>query len=191
MKTLNGTQTERNLLASFVRESQESMRYKYYASQAKKDGYIQIASIFSETAAQEGEHAKRMFQFLEGGSLEVTATYTAGVVGTTLENLKEAIIGENEEWAVDYPKFADIADEEDFPEIALMYRAISIAEKGHEERYQAFIDNIENERVFSRDEDVVWQCRNCGYIHVGKDANIVCPACLHPQEYFEIRKENM
>ncbi len=191
MKSLKGTQTEKNLLTSFAGESQARMRYTYFASQAKKEGYVQISAIFTETADQEKEHAKRMFKFLEGGLVEITATYPAGIIGTTLENLKEAVQGEHEEWYVEYPKFADVADEEGFPEIAQMYRAIIVSEMGHEERYQAFIDNIENDRVFKREEDVVWQCRNCGYIHVGKEANIVCPACLHPQKYFEIKKENM
>ncbi len=191
MKTLKGTQTEKNLLTSFAGESQARMRYTYFATQAEEEGYMQIAAIFSETADQEREHAKRMFSYLEGGHVEITASYPAGIIGTTLQNLYEAAEGEYEEWAVDYPKFADVADEEDFPEIAQMYRAICVSEKGHEERYRAFIDNMENSKVFARDEEVVWQCRNCGYIHVGKEANVVCPACLHPQKYFEIKKENM
>ena len=189
-KSIRGTQTEKNLLTSFAGESQARMRYTYFASAAKKEGYEQIAAIFLETAEQEKEHAKRMFKWLEGGMVEITASYPAGVIGNTLENLKAAAAGENEEWTADYPKFADVADAEGFPEIALMYRNIAIAEKGHEERYLAFVKNIEQGKVFAKDEEIVWQCRNCGYIFVGKEAPEVCPACLHPQAYFEVKKEN-
>ena len=189
-KSIKGTQTEKNLLTSFAGESQARMRYTYFASAAKKEGYEQIAAIFTETAEQEKEHAKRMFKWLEGGKVEITASYPAGVIGTTLDNLKAAAAGENEEWTMDYPKFADVADAEGFPEIAAMYRNIAIAEKGHEERYQAFVKNIEAGKVFAKDEETVWQCRNCGYIYVGKEAPEVCPACLHPQAYFEVKKEN-
>lgn len=189
-KSIKGTQTEKNLLTSFAGESQARMRYTYFASAAKKEGYEQISAIFLETAEQEKEHAKRMFKWLEGGKVEITASYPAGVIGTTLENLKAAAAGENEEWTMDYPKFADVADAEGFPEIAAMYRNIAIAEKGHEERYLAFVKNIEAGKVFAKDEEIVWQCRNCGYIHVGKEAPEVCPACLHPQAYFEVKKEN-
>lgn len=189
-KSIKGTRTEKNLLTSFAGESQARMRYTYFASAAKKEGYEQIAAIFTETADQEKEHAKRMFKWLEGGMVEITASYPAGVIGNTLENLKAAAAGENEEWTKDYPHFADVADEEGFPEIAAMYRNIAVAEKGHEERYQAFVKNIEAGTVFAKDEEVVWQCRNCGYIFVGKQAPEQCPACLHPQAYFEIKKEN-
>ena len=189
-KSVKGTQTEKNLLTSFAGESQARMRYTYFASVAKKEGYEQIAAIFTETADQEKEHAKRMFKWLEGGMVEITASYPAGVIGTTLENLQEAAAGEHEEWSLDYPKFADIADEEGFPEIALMYRNIAIAEKGHEERYRAFIQNIETASVFAKEGEVVWQCRNCGFIYTGKEAPQVCPACLHPQAYFEVKKSN-
>ena len=189
-KSIKGTRTEKNLMTSFAGESQARMRYTYFASVAKKEGYEQIAAIFLETAEQEKEHAKRMFKWLEGGMVEITASYPAGVIGTTLENLRAAAAGENEEWSLDYPKFADIADEEGFPEIALMYRNIAVAEKGHEERYQAFVNNIQNATVFAKEGEVVWQCRNCGFIHVGKEAPEVCPACLHPQAYFEVKKEN-
>ena len=189
-KSIKGTKTEKNLLTSFAGESQARMRYTYFASAAKKEGYEQISAIFTETADQEKEHAKRMFKWLEGGMVEITASYPAGVIGTTLENLKAAAAGENEEWTKDYPHFADVADEEGFPEIAAMYRNIAVAEKGHEERYQAFVKNIEAGAVFAKDEEVVWQCRNCGYIFVGKQALEQCPACLHPQAYFEIKKEN-
>ena len=189
-KSIKGTQTEKNLLTSFAGESQARMRYTYFASAAKKEGYEQISAIFLETAEQEKEHAKRMFKWLEGGMVEITASYPAGVIGTTLENLKAAAVGENEEWTTDYPKFADVAEAEGFPEIAAMYRNIAIAEKGHEERYQAFVKNIEAGKVFAKDEETVWQCRNCGYIYVGKEAPKACPACLHPQAYFEVKKEN-
>lgn len=190
MKSVKGTQTEKNLLTSFAGESQARMRYTYFASQAKKDGFEQIAAIFLETAEQEKEHAKRMFKFLEGGEVEITAKYPAGVIGSTLENLLAAAHGENEEWTEAYPHFAEVADQEGFPAIAKMYRSIVEAEKGHEARYRAFVNNIENGQVFAREEEVVWQCRNCGYIHEGKDAPQACPACLHPQAYFEIKKEN-
>jgi len=189
-KSVKGTQTEKNLLTSFAGESQARMRYTYFASVAKKEGYEQIAAIFTETADQEKEHAKRMFKWLEGGMVEITASYPAGVIGTTAENLKAAAAGENEEWTADYPHFADVADEEGFPAIAAMYRNIAIAEKAHEERYLAFLSNIENESVFKKEEETVWQCRNCGFVHEGKEAPKACPACLHPQAYFEVKKTN-
>ena len=189
-KSIKGTQTEKNLLTSFAGESQARMRYTYFASVAKKEGYEQIAAIFTETADQEKEHAKRMFKWLEGGMVEITASYPAGVIGTTAENLKAAAAGENEEWTADYPHFADVADEEGFPAIAAMYRNIAIAEKAHEERYLAFLANIENESVFKKEEETVWQCRNCGFVHEGKEAPKACPACLHPQAYFEVKKTN-
>ncbi len=189
-KSLKGTQTEKNLGISFAGESQARMRYTYFASAAKKEGYEQIAAIFQETADQEKEHAKRMFKWLEGGMVEITASYPSGVIGNTLENLKAAAAGENEEWTMDYPKFADIADEEGFPAIAKMYREIAKAEKGHEERYLALAKNVEEGKVFVKDEEVTWQCRNCGYIHTGKEAPKTCPACAHPQAYFEVMKTN-
>ena len=189
-KSIKGTQTEKNLLTSFAGESQARMRYTYFASVAKKEGYEQIAAIFTETADQEKEHAKRMFKFLEGGMVEITASYPAGIIATTAENLKAAAAGENEEWTADYPHFADVADEEGFPAIAAMYRNIAIAEKAHEERYLAFLSNIENESVFKKEEETVWQCRNCGFVHEGTEAPKACPACLHPQAYFEIEAEN-
>lgn len=166
------------------------MRYTYFASAAKKEGYEQISAIFMETADQEKEHAKRMFKYLEGGMVEITASYPAGVIGTTLENLQAAAAGEHEEWSQEYPHFADVAEEEGFPEIALMYRNIAVAEKGHEERYRAFVKNIETASVFAKEGEVVWQCRNCGFIYTGEEAPQVCPACLHPQAYFEVKKEN-
>ena len=168
-KSIKGTRTEKNLAISFAGESQARMRYTYFASVAKKEGYEQISAIFTETADQEKEHAKRMFKWLEGGMVE---------------------IGENEEWSLDYPRFADIADEEGFPAIAKMYREIAVAEKGHEERYRAFVKNIEEGKVFKKDVETVWQCRNCGYVHVGTEAPETCPACLHPQAYFEVKKNN-
>ena len=189
-KSIKGTQTEKNLLTSFAGESQARMRYTYYASVAKKEGYEQIAAIFTETADQEKEHAKRMFKYLEGGMVEITASYPAGVISTTLNNLLEAAAGEHEEWSQDYPHFAYVAEQEGFYEIAAMYRNISVAEKGHEERYRAFVNNIETASVFAKEGEVVWQCRNCGYITIGKEAPEVCPACLHPQAYFEVKKEN-
>ena len=189
-KSVKGTQTEKNLLTSFAGESQARMRYTYFASVAKKEGYEQIAAIFTETADQEKEHAKRMFKYLEGGMVEITASYPAGVISTTLDNLKEAAAGEHEEWSLDNHHFADVAEKEGIYEIAAMYRNISIAEKGHEERYLAFVNNIENATVFAKEGEVVWQCRNCGFIFTGKEAPEVCPACLHPQAYFEVKKEN-
>lgn len=189
-KSIKGTRTEKNLCISFAGESQARMRYTYFSSQAKKEGFEQIAAIFLETAEQEKEHAKRMFKFLEGGMVEITASYPAGVIGTTAENLKAAAAGENEEWTNDYPKFADIAEEEGFPAIAKMYREISVAEKGHEERYLALLKNVEESKVFKKDEPVIWQCRNCGYLFEGTSAPEVCPACLHPQAFFEVKKSN-
>ncbi len=190
MKSVKGTQTEKNLLTSFAGESQARNRYTYFASVAKKEGYEQIAAIFEETANQEKEHAKRMFKWLEGGMVEITAMYPAGVIGTTIENLTEAAEGEHEEWVDLYPAFADTADAEGFPEIAVMYRQISIAEKGHEARYRKLLANIEGGKVFEKEEEASWQCRNCGYITKGKKAPNTCPACLHPQAHFEIEKTN-
>ena len=189
-KSIKGTRTEKNLLCTFAGESQARMRYTYFASVAKKEGYELISAIFTETADQEKEHAKRMFKFLEGGMVEITATYPAGVIGTTIENLRAAAAGEHEEWADDYPAFADIAEEEGFLSIAAMYRNISVAEKAHEERYLALLKGIENGTTFAKEEETLWQCRNCGYVHSGKEAPEACPACLHPQAYFEVKKEN-
>ncbi len=189
-KSVKGTQTEKNLLTSFAGESQARMRYTYFASVAKKEGYEQISAIFMETADQEKEHAKRMFKWLEGGPVEITAKYPAGVIGTTLENLKASAAGENEEWSVDYPHFAEVAEKEGFEAVAEMYRNIAIAEKGHEERYRALLNNIENGTVFKKSEEVIWQCRNCGYIHTGTEAPKECPACAHAQAHFEVKKNN-
>ncbi|NLI36738.1 MAG: rubrerythrin family protein [Bacteroidales bacterium] len=189
-KSIKGTQTEKNLLTSFAGESQARNRYTFFADAAKKEGFEQIAAIFTETAGQEKEHAKRMFKFLEGGSVEITASYPAGKIGSTLENLQAAAAGEHQEWSADYPHFADVAEQEGFPEVALMYRNICVAEKGHEERYRAFVSNIESASVFAKEGETVWQCRNCGFIYVGKEAPEVCPACLHPKAYFEVKKTN-
>ncbi len=175
---------------SFAGESQARMRYMYFASVAKKEGYEQIAAIFTETVDQEKEHAKRMFKYLEGGMTEITATFPSGVIGTTLENLRAAAASEHEEWTEDYPKFADIAEQEGFPGIAAMYRNISIAEKAHEDQYNALLKNIEDGTVFKKEETKTWQCRNCGFVHEGEEALGVCPACLHPQAHFEVKKEN-
>jgi len=187
---IRGTKTEKNLLQAFAGESQARNRYTYFASKAKKEGYEQIASIFTETADQEKEHAKRFFKFLEGGKVEFTASFPAGKIGTTVENLKAAAAGEHEEWSEDYPGFAEIAAEEGFKEIAAVFHSVSIAEKEHEDRYLKLLNRIESNTIFEREEEIVWQCRNCGYIHRGKKAPKKCPACDHPQSYFEPKREN-
>jgi rubrerythrin len=187
MKSIKGTQTEKNLLKTFAGESQARMRYTYYASVAKKEGYEQIAAIFLETAEQEKEHAKRMFKYLEGGMLEITATYPAGVIGDTAHNLKEAADGEAEEWTDLYPNFAIIAEEEGFKEIAVMYKLIAAAESVHEERYRKLLKHLQDGTLFAREAEMEWQCRNCGFVHTGKKAPQKCPACLHPQAYFEVK----
>ena len=186
MTSLKGTRTEKNLLAAFAGESQARNRYTYYAKQAKKDGYVQIMNFFEETANHEKEHAKRLYKFLEGGEVEITAAFPAGKIGTTGENLKAAAAGENHEWTTMYPEFADIADEEGFPEIAAVMRSIAKAEKMHETRYLAMLANIEANKVFKKDQPVKWKCNNCGYIHEGPEAPEVCPACAHPQAHFEV-----
>jgi len=190
MPDLKGSQTEKNLLTAFAGESQARNRYTYFASQAKTDGYVQISSIFEETADQEKEHAKRLFKFLEGGEAEVKAGFPAGLIGSTLENLKEAAGGEHYEWTEMYPGFAKIAREEGFNDIAAVFEAISVAEKQHEKRYLDLAGNIEAGRVFKRDKKVVWRCRNCGYLHEGEKAPKECPACAHPQAHFELLGEN-
>ena len=189
-KSIKGTQTEKNLLTSFAGESQARMRYTYFASAAKKEGYEQIAAIFTETADQEKEHAKRMFKWLEGGMVEITASYPAGVIGTTLENLQAAAAGENEEWTKDYPHFADVAEQEGFPAVALTFRNVAKVEAEHEKRYRKLLENVENGTVFSDSEEIEWQCRNCGYVYRGKTAPEACPACAHPRAYFERKKNN-
>ena len=190
MSKLKGTRTETNLLTAFSGESQARNRYSYFASQAKKDGYEQISFIFEETANQEKEHAKRLFKFLEGGEVEIGAFFPAGVIGSTLENLKASAAGEKYEYSEMYPEFANIADEESFKNIAAVFRNIAAAEKQHERRYNSLSANIEAGRVFKRDKNVVWRCRNCGYLHRGKGAPEECPACAHPQAHFELLGEN-
>ncbi len=190
MSSVKGTQTEKNLLASFAGESQARTRYTYFASVAKKEGYEQISALFLETAENEKEHAKRFFKSLEGGAVEIVATYPAGVIGTTAENLKAAAEGENEEHTVLYPEAADIADKEGFPKIATMFRKIASVEVEHEKRYLKLLENLESGKVFKKDTPVRWKCRNCGYVHEGTDAPAVCPTCLHPQAYFEIKEVN-
>ena len=189
-KSIKGTRTEKNLLISFAGESQARNRYTYFAGVAKKEGLVQIAHIFEETADQEKEHAKRFFKFLEGGELEITETFPAGKIGTTLENLRAAAAGEEHEWMEMYPAFAEIAREEGFNSIAAAFDAISIAEKQHGKRYKELADNLEAGRVFRRNGKVVWRCRNCGYLHEGEKAPKTCPACIHPQAYFELLGEN-
>lgn len=190
MKSVKGTRTEQNLLKSFAGESQARTRYTFFASVAKKEGYEQISGVFMETAEQEKEHAKRFFKFLEGGDLEITATYPAGKIGTTAENLLAAAMGENVEWDVLYPEFAKVADEEGFPEIAAAFRAISIVEAEHERRYRKLLGRITDGNFFKRDGKIWWQCRNCGFIVEAEEAPLLCPACKHPQAYFEPKKEN-
>ncbi|MGE4291444.1 MAG: rubrerythrin [Desulfovibrio sp.] len=188
--SLKGSRTEKNLLTAFAGESQARNRYTYYASVAKKEGYVQISHIFEETAGHEKEHAKRLFKFLEGGEAEITASFPAGRIGTTLENLKEAAGGEHEENSCMYPEFSKIALEEGFKHIAAVFKSIGQAEVYHEERFRALIANIENDRVFKKDEPVVWRCRNCGYNHTGTSAPDRCPACDHPQAHFEVKATN-
>lgn len=188
--SLKGTQTEKNILTAFIGESQARNKYTYFASVAKKEGYVQISKIFEETANHEKEHAKRLFKFLEGGDAEITATFPAGKIGTTLENLKAAAEGENEEYSEMYPDFAKVAREEGFEEIADVMDNIAIAEKYHEERYNALIANIESGSVFKKGESITWRCQNCGYNHEGAEAPDECPACAHPRAHFEIKDTN-
>lgn len=190
MADLKGTKTEQNLLKAFAGESQARNRYTYFASVAKKEGYNQISAIFQETADNEKEHAKRFFKFLEGGDLEITATYPAGKIGTTIENLKASAAGENEEHTEIYPSFAAIAKEEGFPEIAACFEMIAKVEVEHENRYNKLVANIENSEVFKKSGTVRWKCRNCGYVHEGAEAPQTCPACIHPQAHFEIKEIN-
>jgi rubrerythrin len=190
MASLKGTKTEKNILTAFAGESQARNKYTYFASKAKKEGFVQISSIFAETADQEKEHAKRLFKLLEGGEVEIAAAFPAGVIGDTIDNLKEAASGENYEHTEMYPGFAKIAREEGFNEIAAIFEAIAVAEKQHEKRYLDLAANIEADRVFKRDTEVTWRCRNCGYLHSGKEAPKSCPACAHPQAHFELLGEN-
>jgi len=190
MTSIKGTRTEQNLLKAFAGESQARNRYTYFAGVAKKEGLEQIAALFEETALNEKEHAKRFFKFLEGGMVEITATYPAGIIGSTLENLKAAADGENEEWTLLYPEFAQIAEEEGFKEVAMAFKMIAKVEKAHENRYRKLYNNLQDGKVFKKDGKVIWKCRNCGFLHEGTVAPNQCPACLHPQAYFEIMEEN-
>jgi rubrerythrin len=189
-RSLKGSKTEQNLLTAFAGESQARNRYSYFASQAKKDGYEQIAAVFEETANQEKEHAKRLFKFLEGGEVAVSATFPAGVIASTLENLRAAAAGEHYEQAEMYPGFAATAVQESFQEIADVFKNIAVAERFHEKRYLGFAANMEADRVFRRPDRITWRCRNCGYIQEGKEAPDLCPACAHPKAFFEMVCEN-
>lgn len=190
MKSLKGTKTEKNVLTAFAGESQARNRYTYFASQARKEGYEQIAAIFLETANNEKEHAKRLFEFLEGGQVEIVASYPAGEIGNTGQNLKAAAAGENYEQTTMYPQFAEMAEQEGFSEIARVMRSIAVAEREHEKRYLAFLENIKTGRVFKREKAMRWKCLNCGYIHEGPEPPKKCPACAHPRAYFELLGEN-
>jgi rubrerythrin len=187
---LKGSKTEKNLLTAFAGESQARNRYTFFASQARKDGYVQISKIFEETASQEKEHAERFFKQLKGGEAEIQAAFPAGVIGTTAENLKAAAGGENHEWTEMYPGFAEVARGEGFNAIAKIFESIAVAEKQHEKRYLGLLANVEAGTVFKKDKPVVWRCLNCGYLHEGEEAPKVCPACAHKQEYFELLCEN-
>lgn len=188
--TLKGTKTEKNILTAFAGESQARNRYTYFSSKARDEGYMQISAVFEETANQEKEHAKRLFKMLEGGEVEIQASFPAGVIGTTVANLKASAGGEHEEWADMYPSFAGVAREEGFGDIAAIFEAIAVAEKQHEKRFKALLANIEAGRVFKKDKSAAWSCRNCGYRYEGKEAPGECPACAHPQVYFELLCEN-
>lgn len=188
--SLKGTKTEQNLLKAFAGESQARNRYEFFASVAKKEGYEQIAAIFQETANQEKEHAKRFFKFLEGGATEITACYPAGVIGTTIENLKTAAEGENEEWSALYPEFAEIAKQEGFTAVATAFKLIATVEAQHERRYLKLLQNLSEDKVFIKDGKVMWECLNCGYVYESEKALENCPACIHPKAYMQIRKEN-
>jgi rubrerythrin len=190
MPDLKGTLTEKNLLTAFAGESQARNRYSFYASKAKKEGFVQISLVFEETASQEKEHAKRLFKFLEGGDVEIQAAFPAGVIGTTAESLKAAAGGENHEWTEMYPSFAKVARDEGLDEIAAVFEAIAVAEKQHEKRYLGLLSNVENGTVFKKGKSVVWRCLNCGYIHEGPEAPEECPACAHPRDHFELLAEN-
>ena len=188
--SLIGSKTEQNLLKAFAGESQARNMYTFFASKARKDGFEQIAAFFEETAAQEQEHAKLFFKFLEGGMVEITASFPAGVIGSTAGNLLAAAEGEHEEWDLLYPEFARIAEEEGFKKIATAFKLVATVEKRHEERYRKLLQNIENDEVFKRSDKMVWSCRNCGYIHYGEKALEVCPCCEHPQAFFELKADN-
>ncbi|HBS88712.1 MAG: rubrerythrin [Bacteroidetes bacterium GWF2_38_335] len=189
-KLIKGTQTEINLLKSFAGESQARNRYTFFAEQAEEEGFIQIANVFLETSEQEFAHAHRFFEFLKGGGVEIKAMYPAGVIGDTAENLKASAEGEHEEWSVLYPAFAEIANEEGFKDVATAFKMIAKVEEEHEKRYRAFLENIEKNRVFEREDKVKWECSNCGYVHIGKKALENCPACLFPKDFFQLKAEN-
>jgi rubrerythrin len=189
-KSIKGTKTEQNLLKSFAGESQARNRYDFFASAARKEGFEQIANIFQETALQEKEHAKRFFKFLEGGPLEITAGYPAGKIGTTRENLKAAAEGEHEEWTILYPNFAEVALQEGFPEIAAAYKMITKVETEHERRYLKLLQNVSEDKVFMKNGKVWWKCLNCGYVYESEKALEICPACLHPKSFMQLREEN-
>ena len=190
MKSIKGTRTERNLLASFAGESQARNRYTFFASKAKKEGYEQISAVFTETADNEKEHAEVFFKLLEGGNVEITASYPAGVIGNTAENLLAAAEGEKMEWGTLYPDFAQVAEEEGFPEVASTYREIAKVESYHEGRFRKLLENVQTGRVFKREKVVKWKCRNCGYVYEGTEPPEVCPACKHPKAYYELWVEN-
>ncbi|MBN1385557.1 rubrerythrin family protein [Candidatus Woesearchaeota archaeon] len=190
MTNLKGSKTEKNLLKAFAGESQARNRYTYFASAAKKEGFEQISAIFLETAENEKEHAKIFFKYLQGGMTEITATYPAGKIGTTAENLLSAAEGEKEEWGILYPESEKTAREEGFDEIADSFKEIAEVEEEHEKRYRKLLENVKNGTVFKKDRIVRWKCRNCGYVHEGKEAPDKCPACRHPQAYYEIKEEN-
>jgi rubrerythrin len=189
-KKVKNTETEKNLLIAFAGESQAKNRYTFFAKQAEKEGYVQVAKIFRETALQEEQHAKVFFRFLEGGTAEVKWSFPAGIIGETMQNLKEAAAGENEEWTEMYPRFAEIAQQEGFPTIAAKFRIIATVEQQHELRYLRLYENLKNNTVFEKPEKVKWMCSNCGYVHEGEKALQICPSCNHPQAYFEIKAEN-
>jgi rubrerythrin len=188
--TLKGTRTERHILTAFAGESQARNRYSYFSSKARKEGFIQIADIFEETADQEREHASRLFKLLEGGEVEITAVFPAGVIGATVDNLKAGAAGEHYEWSEMYPGFANVARQEGLDSIAAIFDAIAVAEQGHEKRYLALASAIETGRVFQRDRAVTWRCRHCGYLHQGLQAPDVCKACAHPRAFFEVMGEH-
>ena len=190
IKSLKGTRTEKNLLAAFAGESQARNRYTYFSSVAKKAGYEQIAAIFLETAENEREHAKRYFRFLEGGNVEITASYPAGIIADTAVNLAAAAAGENLEWTKLYKESGDIARQEGFEEVAVQFEEISEVEQQHEKRYRKLLKNLKEGKVFKKDAVVKWKCRNCGYLHEGKEAPEECPACAHPRAYYELLSEN-
>ena len=190
MNSLKGTRTEKNILTAFAGESQARNRYTFFAKQAKKEGFIQVSMAFTEAADNESQHAKTLFRFLEGGEVEITAAFPAGVIGKTVDNLRESAAGENHEHMHMYPDFAKIADEEGFPEIAVVMRSIARAEKQHEKRFLGFMENIENDTLYKKVEKVLWKCNQCGFIYEGYEPPEKCPACAHPSGYFEVLAEN-